>query len=247
MTGTFTAATWARCADIRGGIAQHPFVARLFDGTLPRAAFDRYVEQDAHYLTGYAAALRVCAAQAEGSAAAFWAGAARDTVEIERSLHEEYLHGRPLPTRSVHCSAYVSFLLGLSRAAGPPILAAAVLPCFWIFSDLGAHCAGMDVGGHPYADWVGTYRGPRFAAATEQARALVDDLAAGSPPSVRAAMEEAFRSACRYERLLFDDAWSASSEPGDGVAPAPAVPGRLNGSASARATTNEVSDADNHG
>lgn len=247
MTGAFTAAMWTRCGDIRAGIGQHPFVAGLFDGTLSRPAFDRYVEQDAHYLTGYAAALRMCAAQADGAASAFWAGAARDTVEIERSLHKEYLHGRPLPTRSVHCAAYVSFLLDLSRAASPPILAAAVLPCFWIFSDLGAQSAGMDLGGHPYADWVETYRDPGFAAATEQARALVDDLAAGSPPSVLAAMQEAFGSACRYERLLFDDAWSASSELGDGVARAPAVPGRLNGSASARATTNEVSDADNHG
>lgn len=257
MTDPFTAAMWARCADVRRDIGRHPFVSGLLDGTLPRPAFDRYVVQDVHYLTGYAAALRVCAAQAGGTASIFWAGVARDTVEIERSLHRAYLHGRPLPTRSVHCAAYLSFLLDLSRTASPPMLAAAVLPCFWIFSDLGERCAGMDLAGHPYADWVESYRDPRFAAATGQARELVEDLAAGSAAAVRAGMQEVFGTACRYEWLLFDDAWtgaagSGAAESGDGAPAAltgapPAPRARPNGSASASATTKEVSEADSHG
>lgn len=249
MSGSlFSATMWADSAEIRHGIYQHPFVAGLFDGSLPRPAFDYYVEQDAHYLTGYAAALSACAAQSDGAASAFWAGAARETVEIEQSLHRDHFHGQPLPDRSTDCAAYVSFLLDLAGAASLPTLTAAVLPCFWIFSDLGARSGGKHLAGHPYASWIQTYRDPQFAVATSEARAIVDDLAAGSPPSVRAAMLDAFRRACRYERLLFDDAWATGAEPADGATATPTpLPGRLNGSANASATTNEVSDADNHG
>ena len=123
------------------------------------------------------------------------------------------------------------------------MLAAAVLPCFWIFSDLGARSVAGDLSGHPYADWVDTYRDPRFAAATVQARAIVDDLAAGTTPEDRGAMRDAFRSACSYELSLFDDAWVVGAASADEVVP----PRPVNGSATARATTNEVSEADNQG
>ena len=117
-----------------------------------------------------------------------------------------------------------------------------MLPCFWIFSDLGRRCAGVDLIGHRYADWIATYRDPRFAAATDRARVIVDDLAEAEPAAGRAAMRDAFRSACRYELRLFDDAWAAGA-----AAREPAPRGRLKGSARTSATTNEVSEADNHG
>ena len=246
---SFSAALWTDAADALRGIEQHRFVCQLRDGTLPRPVFERYVEQDAHYLVGYAVALQACEAQASTvEASKFWAGAARDTVEIETSLQQDYLHGRALPDRSSACAAYVAFLLHTAGAGGGAVLAAAVLPCFWIFSDLGRRWADLDLTGHPYADWIDTYRDPRFADATAQARAIVDEWAAGSPPAVQALMREAFRSACRYERRLFDDAWAGRDEPAaDAGTGAGATAGRLNGSASASATTNEVTDADSHG
>ena len=242
---SFSAALWTDAADVLRGIEQHRFVCQLRDGTLPRPVFERYVEQDAHYLGGYAVALQACEAQASTvEASRFWAGAARDTVEIETSLQQDYLHGRALPDRSSACAAYVAFLLHTAGAGGGAVLAAAVLPCFWIFSDLGRRWEGIDLTGHPYADWIDTYRDPRFADATAQARAIVDEWAAGSPPAVQALMREAFRSACGYERRLFDDAWAIPDEP---VGVPGIAAGRLNGRASARATTNEVTDADSHG
>ena len=247
---SFSAALWADAdADALRGIEQHRFVSRLRDGTLPRPVFQRYVEQDAHYLVGYAVALQACEEQASTvGASRFWAGAARDTVEIEKSLHRDHLDGRRLPEVSPACAAYVAFLLGTTSSAEPAVLAAAVLPCFWIFSDLGRRWEGIDLTSHPYADWIDTYRDPRFADATAQARAIVDEWAAGSPPAVQALMREAFRSACRYERRLFDDAWAGREEPAaDAGTGAGAAAGRLNGSASASATTNEVTDADSHG
>lgn len=222
MTVVSSAAMWAAATDIRRSIERHPFLSGLLDGTLPRPAFDHYVEQDAHYLAGYAAALRACEGMADSvGSRTFWADAADDTVAIEQSLHVGYLRDRPLPGRSPHCSAYLSFLADIASGAGAAVLAAAVLPCFWIFSEVGRQCTAIDLDGHPYADWVATYRDPRFATATDRAKAIVDDLAVRSAPSVRASMQDAFRGACSYERLLFDDAWAAGlgpdAAPGDAV------------------------------
>ena len=89
---SFSAQLWAAAAGMRQEMEQHPFVRRLLDGTLPRRAFDHYVAQDVHYLAGYAVALQACAALADSPAArTFWAGAAQDTLDVETSLHEEYL------------------------------------------------------------------------------------------------------------------------------------------------------------
>ncbi len=233
----FSAAVDAAAADVRRDIDGHPFVLNLLSGTLPPEAFLRYLTQDAHYLAGYAVAIDACAARCDSDVdRTFWTAAARDTVEIEQWLHDRLLPDQPLAERSAACTAYVTFLLDIARQGTYPVLAAAVLPCFWVFSDLGRRLPdGLDLTAHPYAEWVGTYRDPRFAAATDSARAIVDALAADSAPEVRAAMRAAFLDACRYEWSLFDDAWTGA--PGD----------RVNGTATTAATTNEASDADNQG
>jgi len=49
---------WSDVEDIYAAILRHPFVTGLTDGSLPRQAFRHYIVQDAHYLRGFARALR---------------------------------------------------------------------------------------------------------------------------------------------------------------------------------------------
>ena len=135
---SFTAEAWFATTDIRGAIDGHPFLRELKAGTLAPATFAGYLAQDAHYLIGYAKALSLCAAQASTPEhIAFWASNARDAIVVERSLHEVRVGGLPAVEPSPTCRAYLSFLLATAGEGAYPVLAAALLPCFWIYQDVG--------------------------------------------------------------------------------------------------------------
>ncbi len=236
----FSDMAWDATADIRWAIDRHPFVVGLRDGTLPRASFIGYLTQDAHYLVGYARALAMCAAQAtDVDALSFWAFSAHDTIVVERSLHAGQVADLTAAPPSPTCTAYLSFLGETAGRGSYPVLAAALLPCFWIYQDVGQRLhESVDPVGHPYQEWIATYGDPAFAVATGRARSIVDDLAAQNSSEVRRRMLSAFATACRYEWMFFDASWRDETWPDFGPA---------NGSASSTATTKEATEADSHG
>ncbi|MFD4181808.1 TenA family transcriptional regulator, partial [Rhodococcus sp. NPDC058514] len=89
---------------------------------------------------------------------------------------------------------------------------AAVLPCFWIYAevgrDLGASAAKVLAAdpSHPYAQWVSTYDAEEFQTSAATAREMVDAAAAGATDREREAMVEAFTIATRYELMFWDTA-----------------------------------------
>ncbi|MDI9916299.1 TenA family protein [Rhodococcus sp. IEGM 1379] len=227
-SGRFTDKLWVEITTLRASIDSLEFLRRLGDGTLPLDAFRRYIEQDQLYLDGYSKALSLVSAHApDAQAAGFWANSASTAVSIEAALHEGMLTGGVLPEstgRSEHsqaCLGYVSYLIATAATAPYPVSAAAVLPCFWIYAEVGRALAAsarevLDADpSHPYAQWVTTYDAPEFHESVAQARALVDAAAESSTEADRAAMSEAFRIASRYELMFWDSAlnqqhWPAS-------------------------------------
>ena len=87
--------------------------------------------------------------------------------------------------------------------------AAAVLPCFWLYADLGERLAAGAFGdvandpGHPYATWLRTYGDPAFSLANRRAIDLVTGLAAAATPAVRERMRRAFRVSSEHELAFF--------------------------------------------
>ncbi len=212
----FTDEAWEGIAGIREAIDAHPFLTGLEDGSLQPQRFVAYLAQDAHYLVAYARVLALCAAQADDADdVAFWAGSAHGAITVERSLHESHVADVSRFEPSATCTAYTSFLLGLAVQGAYPVLAAGVLPCFWIYQDVGTRLRQRvgELSAHPYGDWVGTYGDPAFTAATEQAKAVVDRLAGHAGPAVRERMRTAFATAARYEWMFWDAAWRLESWP----------------------------------
>lgn len=210
---TFTDDLWDRIGPIRAAIDDLPFVGALADGSLERRLFVGYLAQDAHYLGDYARALAAAAAQSRrADDLAFWAGAARDAVLVERALHESHLGGLDPGEPSPTCVAYTGHLLALTTAGHLPSLAAGLLPCFWIYADTGARLAqeAAEVlardAEHPYAKWVATYDGEEFQNSVRTARELVDAAAEQATDAQREAMVRAFGLASTYELLFWDTA-----------------------------------------
>ncbi|WP_328394409.1 TenA family protein [Nocardia sp. NBC_00416] len=227
-TGVFTDHLWARTEVLRGAIDDLEFLRLLGDGTLPPEVFRTYVEQDSLYLAGYAKVLAILSAKSPNARAAqFWATSAASAVAVETALHNDLLTGGRLPARegepqhSAACLGYVSYLTATAATESYAVGAAAALPCFWIYAEVGRDLAARAAEvlaadpGHPYAQWVATYGAAEFQESAAAARSLVDAAAEVASAPERAAMATAFTVATRYELMFWDTAlnpqpWPAS-------------------------------------
>jgi hydroxymethylpyrimidine kinase/phosphomethylpyrimidine kinase len=224
---TFTAQAWDDTAGVRAAIDDLPFVRALADGTLPEPVFAEYLRQDARYLQQYARALATLAALApDADQQLWWAQAAQQAIAVERQLHESWVDvpdarsdarspDAGAPTASAACTAYTSYLLAVAHRGDYAELLAAVLPCFWVYADVGERLLERtrEAADHPYRRWIDQYGDPAFAARTQEAKAMADRAATRSGPSTRARMLEAFRTATRYEWMFWDAPWQGRHWP----------------------------------
>lgn len=198
-------AWWDQTSVIRAAIDDLDFVRRLGDGTLSPEAFGWYLAQDALYLRDYARVLT----EASGLAPTleeqeFWAGGAYRTLRTELRLHEARARDVEPPRASEVTTAYLDHLLATAARGDYRVLIAAVLPCYWLYADLGHRLRTLARDDHPYRDWLLTYDDPGFADATARAIALVTRHAADADPATREAMRRAFLASAEHEWRFFD-------------------------------------------
>ncbi|MHA6513762.1 TenA family protein [Tessaracoccus sp. Z1128] len=210
--GEFSARAWVATAGIRARIDHLPLLTELADGTLEPHRFVEYLGQDDFYLRGYTRALATLASRAPTSrAAAFWARSAGEAVQAEVLMHDalladDRLRGLPRPAvASPTTRAYVNSLLAATAFEAYEVGVAAVLPCYWVYADVGATLAdrAASLSPHPYAGWVAAYADPAFQHVTREAITLLDDAAAGTDDVTRGRMLTAFVDATYYEELFW--------------------------------------------
>ena len=220
---TFTEEAWRRNEALFQKTLAMPFNRELADGTLSAERFRHYMIQDAHYLVAFGRALAAAAARADDSDTVVQlAAAAQEAVVGERELHNGFMkqHGvtpeqfaaTPLSPTAEH---YTSYLLATAWGEPWPVAMAALLPCFWIYQDVGERllAAAGDLTEHPYGDWIGAYADPAFAEQTLRVRGIVDRVAEQGDESLRGRMASAGEQAGRYEWMFWDAAWRMEAWP----------------------------------
>lgn len=209
--GAYAAALRDAAAGDLDAIYGLEFIRALADGSLPEKDFAYYLAQDAQYLNGYSRVLARAAAIAPTEAEQlFWARSAQNCLEVESELHRTWLNTRTADvTPGPVTKSYVDHLLAASVSGSYGVLVAAVLPCFWLYAEVGETLHGQFLAAgapdaHPYAVWLRTYADEEFAAATRQAVAYADAAGRAASESERQAMTVAFRQSARYEVDFFD-------------------------------------------
>lgn len=209
---SFTARLWGGIEDTYRRILAHPFLEGLTTGELDEEAFRFYVVQDAHYLREYARALSVCAARAPGEAAiAMFAEHAAGAIAVERELHDSFfadfglseaeVAATPMaPTNLAYCSYLQASVYGGSFAEG----LGAVLPCYWIYREVGRELSRRG-SPHPlYARWIATYGGEEYGAVVQAVLDLADRLGPGLSEADRDAAAQRFATTARYEWMFWE-------------------------------------------
>jgi thiaminase/transcriptional activator TenA len=218
---SFCDRVWLDARPLRVAIVDLPFNRALADGSLPRETFQFYMLQDSLYLDGYARALALLAARVpETDMMLEFAQAAQVALVVERSLHErvfadyglaraEIDAAEPSPT----CLNYVNFLLAAAHQASVEEAVAAVLPCFWVYEEVGRSVHARAAADNPYRAWIDTYASDDFAAAVRRVIGITDRLAAAASPERVGAMRRAFVRSVQFEWMFWDSAWRREAWP----------------------------------
>ena len=144
-TTSFSREAWDRNAGIYEVIRTMPFNAELASGTLSEARFKHYITQDAHYLIGFGRALTLAAAKSpDPDRIVQFAKSAEGAIVVERALHGSFFQQYGITPElfaqtplSPACHHYVSYLLATAHAEPYEVVLGALLPCFWIYAEVG--------------------------------------------------------------------------------------------------------------
>ena len=211
----FSEELWSHGAATYAEILRHRFLTGLADGTLDRQAFRYFVIQDSHYLRGYARALALVAARAtDPDAVALFAGHASEAIAVEKGLHVSLLAGLGLSPADVEAdgagpttTAYTSYLLAVCATGTYAEAVAAVLPCYWVYRDVGRELLARSSPDPLYAEWIASYGSPEFDAVVESVLAVTDGLGDDLGPSERQRCHQHFATTTRYEWMFWDAAY----------------------------------------
>jgi thiaminase/transcriptional activator TenA len=212
MAATFSAELWAGITGTYRAILDHPFLGGLADGRLPPDAFAFYVVQDSLYLRDYARALAAVASRATDAAGAeMFARHAAGVVTVERQLHGTLLDSLGIDPAAAAAAdpapttlAYTSYLLAVTQGGSYAEGVAAVLPCYWIYREVGRELQHRGSPDPRYQRWIDTYGGAEFDADVREVLAVTDELGPGLGPAERGRAHAHFRATSRYEWMFWD-------------------------------------------
>ncbi len=207
----FSEFLWHKIAPIYQRIIHHPFNLELVKGTLDPERFIFYIEQDAYYLMGFSRALALIAGRANSSETMHqFLNFALGALVAERELHAKFLtpnyscdNIEPSPA----CMAYTQYLIATAAVAPLEEAIAAVLPCFWIYKEVGSHIATCAKENNPYIRWIDTYSSPEFSEGTNRAISILDEMASQCSDHALVRMEIAFEYCSLFEWHFWDDAY----------------------------------------
>ena len=218
---TFSASAWQNNLPLYEKILAMPFNAELAAGSLSLDRFRHYIIQDAHYLEGFARALALASAKADNADHIVqFAEAAKTAIIVERALHADYFRqfgisaadfaaAQPTPV----CDHYVSCLLRIAALEPFPVVLAALLPCFWIYLEVGKNIHARAAKSNPYQAWIDTYAGEEFGAAVRAVITTTDEVAARASEETLKSMHTAFTRATQLEWMFWDSAYRLAKWP----------------------------------
>ena len=211
-------ADWSRYVD-------HRFVRGLGDGTLPRPAFQHYLQQDYLFLIQFARAYALAgyksATLGELRAAA---AAVSAIVDVEMPLHVGYcaewglsearMQAEPEALETI---AYTRFVLERGLAGDRLDLEAALIPCVVGYAEIAARLRADPATkrqDNPYAAWIDAYASPDYVALAARAIEAMERMGQARGADARYAdLLATFRAATRLEAAFWDMGWSAGCAP----------------------------------
>lgn len=184
-----------------------PFIQQVGAGVLPRQSFDAYLAQDYLYLIDYSRALAYLAAKfTDCDHRDHMLALSAGCVQGEMAMHSTYLEqsAQSMVHPNSACQAYTDFLLRMTATEDAALGVAAILPCLWVYADIGKQLAiELPLDSHPFKAWIMLYAGDDFQISTQKTCELISQLALAATPGIQARMRDVFYRGVVLERLFW--------------------------------------------
>jgi thiaminase/transcriptional activator TenA len=213
----FTQRLYESASSIWRAQLEHAFVQALGEGTLPRSRFEYYIRQDALFLSELTKTFAYATTRTDDPGEMQKFGELLlNTLQVERALHQSYGEKFGLTPEQMAATemaptnyAYTRHLLHISATGSLPELVTAILPCAWIYAEVGKHfqAQGLPTEDHAYRDWLLTYASPGFEEVGAWLRGVLDERVAGLDELHLQRLERIFLASSRYEWMFWDMAW----------------------------------------
>lgn len=212
----FTIQAWNNIDEIYRTILQMEFIQELKQGSLSKEIFQHYIIQDGIYLGEFSRALAIISAKAPTPKLQLqFALNASEAIVVERALHEEFFAEFNIPTEialgtqpSPTCLNYTNFLLATAYQYSFPVSVAAVLPCFWIYLEVGKHIYQQAGKTNPYQKWIDTYIDVNFESSVAGVIEVVNNMATKVSAEELTLMNRVFYRASQFEWMFWDSAYN---------------------------------------
>jgi len=210
---TFTEAVFKSpiVQEILQNTIDHPFNRELGSGQLEKSKFQFYLKQDSLYLLDFSRALAITAGRlSQPDHVRAFLRFSEGALVAERSLHQHYfeLYGIQVDAaQSPSCFAYTNFLLATSLQKAASVSCAALLPCFWVYREVGKAIFSRSATNNHFQKWIDTYAGDEFDQVVTKASKITNEIAENAGAEAREQMNEAFILSCRLEWMFWDSAY----------------------------------------
>ena len=216
MAEKFSAVLRRRSEQIWQAIESHPFLHELHAGTLPMDRFSYFILQDYVYLLDFAQVLCQGAAKSPDlETLELFARHALAAVEVERSFHASFGKTLGLSRKQLDAvqkgpitQAYIGHLQSVARSGSLSEIVAAVLPCYWIYGEVGRRLnRGAASKPKIYREWIEIYASEDFWKPVREQIQLMDTLGEATKPREKKLLVDHFLLSSRYEFMFWEQAY----------------------------------------
>lgn len=195
-------------------IFDQPFNRELSNGILPKEKFIHYLQQDALYLADYSRALSLTAARLTCNEQAYhFMQFALGAIRAEQDLHLNYLKKYQSPSllsaeQNKACFMYTNYLLRMAGTASVEEAVASLLPCFWVYREVGKKILNDKCSNNPYENWIELYSGEEFDSSVKLAIDVTNALSNVASEEIKRKMILAFVRSTQLEWHFWESAYS---------------------------------------
>lgn len=211
----FSEIAWVSNQETYNKIIQHPFNQELMHGILNRDKFLYYIEQDMIYLGEYSKSLALIATKlSDHELIRTFIEFARGAIIAEQEDVHQFFGGNSAKeingAISLACLGYTSYLLSVSALDSIEVAIAAVVPCFWIYNEVGLYIKQNSSLNNPYQKWIDTYAGEDFSKGVHAILEIVNVYYENANSITKEKMLKAFQNSIIWEYRFWDDSYNSN-------------------------------------
>ncbi|GKQ42396.1 aminopyrimidine aminohydrolase [Companilactobacillus sp. RD055328] len=191
---------------------KHPFITELHAGTLDPTIFRYYLLQDRYYLEHFGKLYDLIAQQTDNAklksalqenSAGLEAGefAIREIFFRELNITDKEIKNTPVAPTTYN---YVSHMYRQLYVESPLVAAASMLPCEWLYQEIGEYLSTKDSPIPIYQQWIDSYATEEAKLGVQKQRALIDELAEETSPIEQQKILEAFEISTQMEYKFWE-------------------------------------------